>query len=293
MNKKQKLIKKIDKTIGIKKLKGQIRSINATLVFLGFISVYSIYLNHSGWLLSYGLIVAAVSLITLAMFFSYRIKLQMRINNMKLDYRKYIVKPFAEVYFENGEFSSSGSLTEREIVSTFMFSDGNTFSYSSCNELKGVYKNVKFENSDIHEECYSNKIQVNGRLFSFDLPTRNINPVVFTTSTAPIIEYNKSNVHLIKTSNEELNRMFRIYAFDEKEADDILTDSVVHKLKQIVALQLGKIIKICFVSDKVYVFFTTEKRTYEEDLTKKHKTEEELDKIKEKFNVVGKLIDIL
>ena len=29
-----------------------------------------------------------------------------------------------------------------------------------------------------------------------------------------------------------------------KEADDILTDSVVHKLKQIVALQLGKIIKI-------------------------------------------------
>ena len=83
------------------------------------------------------------------------------------------------------------------------------------------------------------------------------------------------------------------YIAFEKEADDILTDSTVHKLKQIVALQLGKIIKICFANDKVYVFFTTDKYTYDEILTKKNKIPEELDIIRDKFNAVGKLIDIL
>ena len=291
--KQKKFINKIEKSVGIKKIRSQISSINMMLVFLVFAAAFSIYLNHTGWLLSYGIIVAAISMIVLALFLSYRIKLQLNLNNLQLDYRQLLVKPLAEEEYEKGNFSVNGSLTEREIVSTHMFSDGRDYTYTSCNELKGVYKNVTFTNSDIYEENRSNNIHVYGRVFELDIKTNNVNPVIFTTSTAPIIEYQDTRIHMIKTSNDEINRMFRIYAFDEKEADDILTDSTVHKLKQLVALQLGKIIKICFANDKIYIFFTTDRYTYDEVLTKKNKITEELAIIKSKFDVVGKLIDIL
>ena len=289
----KRFVKNLEKNIGIKKLKNQIRAINLTFGVLVLSGVFAIYMNHSGLWLSYGVIVAAVAMIILALFLSYRIKLQMRLSSMKLDYRDYIVKPYAEAYFVGGKFSKTGSLTEVEIISTNMFSDTTSYRYSSSNELKGEHKNVLFSNSDIFEDCDENNIHVHGRFFEFTITTKNINPVVFTTSTAPILECRNDRVHLIHPDNEVINRMFRVYAFDEKEANDFLTENMVYKLRQIASLQLGKIIKMCFYDNKVYIYFTTETHTYEETLTKKHDVAEELDKLKEKFKVVGMLIDIL
>ncbi len=289
----RKLIKKIEKNIGIKKKKNTIRSLNMALGFMAFLAGYSIYMNHTGWLLSYGIIVAAIAMLLVAGFLSYRIKLQVELNNAKEDYRQCIVKPAAEHYVEEGAFSRSGSVTEREIVSTLLFSDGPEYKYSSSNELKGVYKGVRFSNSDMVEDCYSNNIHVCGRLFSFDMPTRNVNPVIFTTATAGVIEFHHSRVRLIKTANDQINKMFRVYAFDENEANELLTDSMIHKLRELVALQLGKILKISFHSGKVYVFYTTDKPTYEEFFTKKSDVKEELVKTQNEFNAVGKIIDIL
>ena len=286
-------IKKLEKHIGIKKQKSNIRSINAAIAFLGFLAFYAIYMNHTGWMLTYGIIVAAVSLIVLALFLSLRIKLQLKLNNTQMNYRNEIVKPVAENYFEEGSFSRAGSMTEREIVSTLMFSDGPEFQYSSCNELKGIYKGVRFSNSDMQEDCSTNNFHVRGRIFVFGIDTQNINPVVFTSATAPIIEYHHSRVHMIKTDDENINKMFRVYAFDEKEANNLLTESMIHKLREIVSLQLGKIIKLCFMNEKIYVFYTTDGPTYEEVLTKKHDVKEEVKKVEHIFNSVGKLIDIL
>ncbi|MCR5543808.1 MAG: DUF3137 domain-containing protein [Eubacterium sp.] len=290
---KKKFIKKLEKNIGIKKIKSTINSINAALFFFVFLAFYSIYMNHTGWMLSYGVIVAAISFIALAIFLSRRIKMQVDLNNMKLDYRKYIVKPVAEDYFEKGSFSRTGSLTEREIVSTLLFSDGPEFQYSSCNELKGVYKGVTFANSDMTEDCKSNNFHVKGRIFELDIPTKNVNPVIFTTATAPIIEFHNSRVHTITPADININKMFRVYAFDENEANELLTENMIYKLRELVSLQLGKVLKISFHSGKVYVFYTTESPTYEEVLTKKHDVEKEIPKVHESFNAVGKIIDIL
>ena len=102
---KKKVVKKIEKSIGIKKLKSTVNSINCALGFFVFLAVYAIYLNHTGWMLSYGIIVASISFIVLALFLSYRIKLQLNLNNMVVDYREYLVKPYAEYAVENGSFS--------------------------------------------------------------------------------------------------------------------------------------------------------------------------------------------
>ena len=68
---------------------------------------------------------------------------------------------------------------------------------------------------------------------------------------------------------------------------------MVYKLRQLARLQFGKIIKVCFYDNKVYIYFTTETHTYEETRTKKHDGAGEVGKLKDKFKVVGMLIDIL
>ena len=290
---KRKFIKKLEKNIGIKKLKTQINSITLMFAFLAVGGVYAIYLNHSGLWLTYGILIFAVSMVVMALFMSYRIKLQVRLNVIKMDYRQYIVTPYAREFFEDGDFSKKGGLTEREIIATNMFSDTQEYTYTSCNELKGVHKGVRFSNSDVFEDCEINDAHVRGRFFSFDIDTKNINPVVFTSSSAPIIDCQNHNVHLIKAKDEVINRMFRVYAFDENEANSLLTANMIDKLRQIVGLQLGKIVRICFAHGKVYMYFTTESNTYEEVITKKTDVEKELDKVRDKFAVVGKIIDIL
>ena len=269
---KRKFIKRVEKNIGIKKIKNQINAISALFVFLVVAGAFAIYMNHSGVWLSYGIIVAAVSMIILALFASYRIKLQVKLNNMKLDYREFIVMPYAARYFEGGIFNKKGGPTEREIIATNMFSDTSEYRYSSMNELKGSHKDVKFMNADVFEDCDVNDAHIRGRFFEIDIDTKNINPVVLTSSSAPVLDCQNERVHLIKPQNEVIDRMFRVYAFDEK---------------------LGKIFRICFANGKIYLYFTTESNTYEEVLTKKHDVENELLKVREKFMVVGKIIDIL
>ena len=290
---KRKFIKRVEKNIGIKKIKNQINAISALFVFLVVAGAFAIYMNHSGVWLSYGIIVAAVSMIILALFASYRIKLQVKLNNMKLDYREFIVMPYAARYFEGGIFNKKGGPTEREIIATNMFSDTSEYRYSSMNELKGSHKDVKFMNADVFEDCDVNDAHIRGRFFEIDIDTKNINPVVLTSSSAPVLDCQNERVHLIKPQNEVIDRMFRVYAFDENEADNLLTENMIYKLRQLVGLQLGKIFRICFANGKIYLYFTTESNTYEEVLTKKHDVENELLKVRDKFMVVGKIIDIL
>ncbi len=290
---KRKFVKKLEKNLGMNKIRTQIRAISFMFVFLVIGAVFAIYMNHSGVWLSYGIVIAAISMLILAMFISYRLKLQARLNNMKLDYRERVVTPYAREYFEDGDFLKKGSLTERELISTKMFSDTADYRYTSNNELRGIHKSIKFVNADVYEDNNPLEYHVKGRFIAFNITTPNINPVVLTTSTAPILDFQDDRVHLIKPKNDVIGRMFRVYAFDEKEANELLTDNMVYKLRQIIGLQLGKIVKIGFHNDKIYVFFTTEESTYAENFTKKNSVITELSKIREKFNVVGKIIDIL
>ena len=47
--------------------------------------------------------------------------------------------------------------------------------------------------------------------------------------------------------------MFRVYAHDEQAVNSFLTENMIYKIRQLVSLQLGKVLKICFMGDKTYV----------------------------------------
>ena len=82
---KKSFIKKIEKKVGLKGLKNKIKTINLLFVFLVLAAILAVYLNHTGYMISYGLAVAAVSLLVLAFFLSYRIKLQVQLAGVHMD----------------------------------------------------------------------------------------------------------------------------------------------------------------------------------------------------------------
>lgn len=289
----KKFIKRREKSIGFKKIKTQITTINMLTVFFVFGGAYAIYLNHHGAWLGYGILVAVIALLMMVGFISYRIRLQVLLSNKKVDYRESLVKPMAELNFEESYFLKKGTLTERDIISTNLFSDDPDYKYSACNELRGSYKGVRFSCSDIYEDCAPNNIHLYGRLYEFAIGSHVDGPVVFTSSSAPDLDSQNKKLHQIVPENEVIKRMFKVYAVDEKEVKNLLTENMIYKLRQIVSLQLGKILKIGFYSDKIYVYFTTDSYSFEDQFTKKHDVKTELNKIQNIFNVVGKLIDIL
>ncbi len=289
----KKFVKRREKSIGIKKIKNQISAINALVVFLIIGGAATLIMNHNGVWLSYGLIVLFVALVLMVAFLALRAGLQRRLSNMQIDYREYLVKPLSEAEFEEGYFMKKGTLTQREIINTYMFSSDSDFSYSACNELRGVYKGIKFSNSDILEDNAPNNIHLNGRLFELDITTTNKKPIVFTSTTAAIMTNENQDFHVVSPSNETISRMFRVYAYSEEEVESFITENMIYKLRQIVSLQLGKILKIGFLGDKTYVYYTTDGYSYAEKITKKTDVKAELLKIQDTFNVIGKLIDIL
>lgn len=289
----RKFIKKLDKKIGISTVKNQIHTINVMLVFLIIAALYAVYLNHTGIMLSYGIIVASVAMLALAGFLSFRIRLQVKLEGMKLDYRKVLVTPVVAEMYEKGTFSGSGSLTEREILNTNLFSDGYEYKYDSKNECKGVYKDIVFEASDVKETKANTNMSVIGRIFQFEIPTENVNPVIFASATAPAIERMTGQLKVFETGNDEIDKRYMTYAFDENEAKNMINSSLEFKLLSIIKMGLGRVVKICFYNNKVCVYYTSDHLSFEEVLTKKHKTAEEVHNTVKTLSIIDKLIDIL
>ena len=289
----KKFIKKREKSIGMKKIRNQISAINALIVFLVIGGVATIAINHKGVWLSYSIIVLAVAAVIMALFIALRAGFKRRLNNMQLDYKEQIVKPLAELTFEDGYFMHKGTLTQREIINTYMFSNDTDYKYSACNELRGIYKGVRFLNADIYEDNAPNDIHQNGRLFELDITSPNTNPIVFTSTTAAVMLHDDDGFQTVVPQNEMINRMFRVYAHDEQAVNSFLTENMIYKIRQLVSLQLGKVLKICFMGDKTYVYFTTDNYSYPDKFTKRNDVKTELRKTQETFNVIGKMIDIL
>lgn len=292
-NMRKKFIKKVEKRVGLTGLKTKIKTINMLFVFLIIAGIMAIYLNYLEKMLSYGVIVAAVAMIILALFLSYRIKLQVQLAGVHLDYRNEIVKPVAEELFNSGTFSRTGSCTEQDIINTKMFSDSINFRYSSKNEVKGEYDGVRFTSADIYKQDYKAHLNMYGRIFQFSIPSPNINPIVFTTKNAPLIEYTDVPMKRMDSVSPIVNSVSQMYTFDENEARELVGDKrFADAIKNLMDLRPGMITACSFYNKKINVFYSTDGYTFEEDLNKKHTVVDELKKTKNSFMIIERLIDI-
>lgn len=288
----RKFLNKLEKNIGMKKLKTEIRVINLFVVFVFVIILYNFYLNHDEKMISYGFAVMAGAMFILAFFLSIQVKLRVKLNSLNIDYRKMVVKPVVEEYFEGGSFSRSGVMTEREILSTLMFSDELSYKYASQNEIKGEYDDVPFKSYDMTQVSSETSVKLFGRIFEFDMDTVNVNPVVFTSAAAGVISLSNQRVSLLGRTTGFIDKNFRTYAFDEDEAMRLI-DAVSDKLQRILDMGLSRVIKLCFYSGKVYVFYATDGYTFKEKLTRKDKVPKEVYEVIDQLKVIKNLIETL
>ena len=291
----RRFLRRLEKNNEICQLKNQIKSINLTLIFMVVAAIVAVYINHTGVMLSYGIIVAAFAMIILALFLSYRIKQQVKLSSMSLDYRNAIVKPVIAEFFENGEFHRNGCMTEREILATQMFSDLTSYKYDSKNEIKGTYHGINLKCYDMREQTDSvdeSAATILGRIIQLKLDTGTINPVVFISKQAPSLRQEHARVHRITVGNMEIDSKYNVFAFDSNEGNNTI-DRFSGKLLKIRDAGFGDVIKTSCYGDELYFYFRVDDESFERQFTKKMDLHEEVDKVCKKLEDIKKVVDLL
>ena len=179
------------------------------------------------------------------------------------EYKNIYVLNFLKQNFENIIYKPEEGISKKEIKKYNTLNLGDKF--TSNDYICGTYKNVKFEQSDIHiqekyeeEDKDGNKIitwetTFEGRYMIFDF-NKNFKSNVqvisndFIKRSLPHIKNNKK----VKLEDIEFNKMFKIYSEIEHDAFYILTPHFMEKIKKLYK-ELDAPIKLTFMENKLHV----------------------------------------
>lgn len=179
------------------------------------------------------------------------------------EYKNIYVLNFLKQNFENIIYKPEEGISKKEIKKYNTLNLGDKF--TSNDYICGTYKNVKFEQSDIHiqekyeeEDKDGNKIITwetifEGRYMIFDF-NKNFKSNVqvisndFIKRSLPRIKNNKK----VKLEDIEFNKMFKIYSEIEHDAFYILTPHFMEKIKKLYK-ELDAPIKLTFMKNKLHV----------------------------------------
>lgn len=185
------------------------------------------------------------------------------IKKFNKEYKNIYVLNFLKQNFENIIYKPEEGITKKEIKKYNTLNLGDKF--TSNDYICGTYKNVKFEQSDIHiqekyeeEDKDGNKIitwetTFEGRYMIFDF-NKNFKSNVqvisndFIKRSLPHIKNNKK----VKLEDIEFNKMFKIYSEIEHDAFYILTPHFMEKIKKLYK-ELDAPIKLTFMENKLHV----------------------------------------
>lgn len=194
------------------------------------------------------------------------------------EYKKVFVHSTLEKVFDNLNYYPNKGLSESVISLTGAMSTGDRF--TSNDYISGTYKNVKFEQSDIHiEEKHKEtddegNVRVSwvtiflGRWMIFDFNKRFKANIQVHSGNLPFINSSK-----IKFEDEEFNKMFSVFANNEHDAFYVLTPQMLEKIKKIKqSLNCGLI--FCFQDSKLNIAINNYNDSFECDVFKEINEEE-------------------
>ncbi|MCI5733695.1 MAG: DUF3137 domain-containing protein [Tenericutes bacterium] len=185
------------------------------------------------------------------------------IKKFNKEYKNIYVLNFLKQNFENIIYKPEEGISKKDIKKYNTLNLGDKF--TSNDYICGTYKNVKFEQSDIHiqekyeeEDKDGNKIitwetTFEGRYMIFDF-NKNFKSNVqvisndFIKRSLPHIKNNKK----VKLEDIEFNKMFKIYSEIEHDAFYILTPHFMEKIKKLYK-ELDAPIKLTFMENKLHV----------------------------------------
>lgn len=213
------------------------------------------------------------------------------INKFYKEFKNIFVLKTLQRFFENIDYKSEEGFTKEYIDDVGMLDTGDRI-YSN-DYISGTYKDIKFEQSDIHiekkheeEDDDGNKEEVwetifMGRLMVFDFNKNfkaNIQVVshTFSANTLPW----KKKFSNVKMEDIEFNKNFSVYAESEHEAFYILTPHFMEKIKDITK-KLNCGVMFGFVDSRLHIAIDNNDDSFEYNVFKpinEQEIEEDIDK---------------
>lgn len=195
------------------------------------------------------------------------------IDKFNKEYKNTFVLKSLNNIFEDIKYNPNNGFKEEYIEKIGMLDTGD--SYSSNDYISGKYKNISFEQSDIHiqeereEENADGEKETEwvttfmGRLMIFDF-NKNFKANIQVTNCyfdANTLPWSKKFTR-VKMEDAEFNRSFMVFAENEHEAFYILTPHFMEKLKEITKkLKCG--VMFCFVDNKLHIAVDNYKDLFE------------------------------
>lgn len=209
------------------------------------------------------------------------------IQTFNKEFKNIFVLKSLKNYFDDLVYKPEKGFSEEEIDKIGMLDTGDRF--DSNDYISGKYKNINFEQSDIHveekheeEDEDGKKKEVwetifRGRWMIFDFNKRFKSNVQVVSSGFPAhsLPLGKK-FSRVKMEDVEFNKMFFIYSETEHEAFYILTPHFMEKLKKVYR-ELKCSIMFGFVDNRLYVAINNYEDSFEYNVFKKI-NEEEIEK---------------
>lgn len=206
-------------------------------------------------------------------------------------------------YFDNIDYNFERGFSANYVSSIGVLDMGDRF--TSNDYVFGTYKNIKFEQSDIHiqeieEETDEDgdkiekwKTIFRGRLMIFDF-NKNFksNMIIFAGFLNMNISFFNEKFARIKLEDIDFNKCFKVYAENEVEAFYILTPTMMEKLKA-VKEKLNCDIIFGFKNNKLHVALNNNTDSFEYNAFKEINEQEIEDLILNDIKVITNFVDEL
>ena len=211
-------------------------------------------------------------------------------------YKKGIVVETFKTIFTDVDFNLNAGIEYNTIASTKMMYMGDRF--HSNDYVKGKYKNINFECSDVRIEKEETDSDGNttyvtifrGQWYIFDFNK-------YFKSNIQVRERFFSNsmsfgLKKVELEDMEFNKKFKVYAKEAIEAFYVLTPGTMEKIKNLEKSVPGKLL-LCFVDNKLHIGLHNNKDLFEHSVFKKVDFEKDTAKTRNEMSIITNFIDIL
>ena len=196
-----------------------------------------------------------------------------------------------------------------KIAATKMMRMGDR--YHSEDYISAKYKDIKFEQSDVHIEEEHKTRDSNGHttthyvtifrgrwmIFDFNKEFKanvQISQKGFSNSTVNTFWGKKEELFKkVAMESEAFNKKFNVYAQNEHDAFYIITPSLMERIERLAARNKGKLL-FCFINNKLHIGIYDNKDSFEPGSVFKQINEQEtLNKISEEIETITQFVEEL
>lgn len=227
----------------------------------------------------------------------------------KKGFKNYFVLSSLNKYFEELNYNPEQGMPYKTIADTKMMNMGDR--YYSNDYMTGKYKNIYFEQADVHiEEEYESTDSdghtttsyvtiFKGRWMIFDFNKSfkanvQVSQKGFGNSKVQLHLGKKEQLYQkVSMESEEFNKRFKVYAQNEHDAFYILTPSLMERIQRLDDNNKGKLL-LCFIENKLHIGLYDGKDSFEAGSVFKAIDEEKVRKeIEKDIKTITQFVDEL